>query len=154
MLIRFYLTQRLQVTLSPKPHEVPTKGRLAIGGKHMWGKGRSGGLFSERQCCYVFESFCKKWDKSANCRRSSFLGWRAVMCLSNWCTGCNGWQLPFHSGTSQTANFAVICIWTSAAGYTPLLLFARRQDKHCACNVILRSVHATTGGFAVFGRVS
>jgi hypothetical protein len=53
------------------------------------------------------------------------------MIFPNSRKGCKRRQFSFHSGTSQTAKVAVRWIWTDAAGYITLLLFARRQDWQC-----------------------
>jgi len=77
----------------------------------------------------------------ANCRWSTSLGWIVEKGSTISCTACNSWQL-YHSGTAQTLR------------YITLLLFARRQDKQCTCDVILRSVCSDIGGFLQFWRTA
>jgi len=87
------------------------------------------------------------WNR--NRRWHTSIGWIAVTCFTNSCAGCNSWQLLYHSGTTLPA---VTVMWTSAAGCITLMLFATRQDRQCASDVILRNVRANIVGFAVLGK--
>ena len=113
-------------------------------------KEQSGGPLFERQGGFGFETCWNNWDTGRTVGFPHPLLEDLFILSTNWLIVCNSWQLSYHWGTALTANFAVIWMWTIAAGYITLLLFAKTEVKQCTCDVIFWIILVNIGWFRCF----